>query len=273
MGAMRLLMIVAGTVVLFYLVLLGALYLWQSRLVFFPQRMLHGNPSLYKLEYEDLTFDAGGESIHAWFVEGRPGQPVVLCCHGNAGNISDRLEQLRAIHNEGLSVLAFDYAGYGWSTGDPSETQMYTDAGAAFSWLLRRGFTPNRIIVYGESLGGAVATQLAANVHPLLLVLEATFTSLEDVAKIHYPWVPVSWLLKYRFDTRAHLAGVKSPVVVIHSPQDELVPIEQARELCRSLGTSCRFMETTGTHNSMPPIPWSKLLTENGIKRSGDSGR
>jgi fermentation-respiration switch protein FrsA (DUF1100 family) len=232
MVTMRLLLIVAGTVLFFYLLLLGALYFWQSRLVFFPQRMLRANPSSLKLEYEDVTFTSGGELIHAWFVEGRPGQPVVLLCHGNAGNISHRLDQIRAIHNEGLAVLAFDYAGYGWSTGAPSETQMYSDAGAALGWLLKRGFAPNRVIVYGESLGGAVAAQLAEVARPQALVLEATFTSLEDVAEIHYPWVPVSWLLRYRFDTRAHLAGVMSKVVVIHSPQDELVP-GQSQELCR----------------------------------------
>lgn len=268
MGAMRILAIVAGTVAFFYLLLLGALYLWQSRLVFFPQRLLRGNPSAFKLEYEDVTFDSGGELIHAWFLEGRPNQPVVLCCHGNAGNISDRLYQIRAIHDEGMSVLAFDYAGFGWSTGEPSEIQMYSDAGAAFTWLIKRGFAPDRIIVYGESLGGAVAAQLAATIKPLALVLEATFTSLEDVAKIHYPWVPVSWLLKYRFDTRAHLAGVRCRVVVIHSPQDELVPVALARELCQSRGATCKFVETTGTHNTMPVIPWAKVLAEGGVKRA-----
>lgn len=266
MGAMRWLLIVAVTVLGFYLVLLAALYLWQSHLVFFPQRLLRVNPSSYRLEYEDATFEAGREMIHGWFLEGRPGQPVVLFCHGNAGNISDRLDKIRAIHREGLGVLAFDYAGYGWSTGDPSEDQMYIDAQAAFAWLLKRGYTPNRIILYGESLGGAVAAQLATTVRPVLLVLESTFTSLADVARRHYSWVPVSWLLKYKFDTRTYLDRVNTKIVVFHSPFDEVVPVELARELCRGREAHCRFMETTGTHNTMPMIPWSDVLKQNGLK-------
>lgn len=267
MRIMRILVIVAGTLVVCYLALLGVLYLWQSRMIFFPQAQLRANPSQYKLEFEDVTFTSGTEMVHGWFLEGRPGQPVVLYCHGNAGNISDRLPEIRAIHEEGLSVLAFDYAGYGWSTGKPSETQMYVDAAAAFSWLLKRGFPAARIIVFGESLGGAVAAQLASVTKPLLVVLEGTFPSLPEVASLHYSWVPVGLLLKYRFDTRAHLSRVRCPVVVLHSRQDEIIPFELARQLCLGRGSSCRFIEVTGTHNTMPPVPWSRILAENGIKR------
>jgi fermentation-respiration switch protein FrsA (DUF1100 family) len=269
MGDMRLLIIVAGTLVFCYLALLGGLYFWQSRLVFFPQRLLRANPSLYKLDYEDVTFASGEELVYAWFVEGRPGQPVVLFCHGNAGNISDRLDKIRGIYQEGMSVLAFDYAGYGWSTGEPSESQMYNDAASAWNWLLKRGFAPSQIIVYGESLGGAVAAQLASIRQPQLVVLEAAFTSLEDVASIHYPWVPVSWLLRYSFDTRSYLAGIRCKVVVIHSPSDELVPIALARALCQGREARCHFMETAGTHNTMPQVPWSQVLKENGVQRPG----
>lgn len=266
MQYMRLLLIVAVTVAVCYLAILGALYLWQSRLVFFPVRQLRSNPSQYKLEFEDVTVTSGQETIHGWFIEGRPGQPVVLYCHGNAGNISDRLTQIKAIHDAGLGVFAFDYAGYGWSTGSPSESQMYVDAASAFSWLVSRGITSNRIIVYGESLGGAVGAQLSAAVNPLLLVLEASFTSLEDVARIHYPWVPVGWLLKYRFDTRDHLSRVRCKTVVLHSRHDEIVPYDQAVLLCAAKGNLCKFIEVTGSHNTMPPVPWSRLLTENGIE-------
>jgi len=189
----------------------------------------------------------------------------VLYCHGNAGNISDRLAQIQAIHDAGLAVFAFDYAGYGWSTGDPSESQMYVDASSAFSWLVKRGFPSNRIIIYGESLGGAVGAQLAAAVNPLLLVLEASFTSLPDVARIHYSWVPVGLLLRYRFDTRDHLSRVKCRTVVLHSKQDEIVPYEHAVLLCAAKGALSKFIEVSGTHNTMPPVPWSRVLTENGI--------
>lgn len=265
MHSMRLLWLILAALALFYLAVLGALYIWQSRLIFYPVRQLRANPSQYKLEFEDVTFISGKETVHAWFLQGRPGQPVVLCCHGNAGNISDRLAQIHAIYDAGMSVLAFDYAGYGWSTGDPSETQMYVDAASAFQWLAARGFTSNRIIVYGESLGGAVAAQLASKVNPLLLVLEGTFTSLVDVAQIHYPWVPVSWLLRSRFDTRDHLSRVKCHTVILHSKQDEIVPYEQAVVLCAGRGSLCKFIEVNGSHNTMPPVPWSRVLTENGI--------
>lgn len=267
MQSMRLLWIIAATVALFYLVLLGALYVFQSRLIFYPVRQLRGNPSQNKLAFEDVTLISGKETLHGWFLEGVPGQPAVLYCHGNAGNISDRLAQIQAIHDAGLAVFAFDYAGYGWSTGSPSETQMYVDAAAAFSWLVGRGFTANRIIIYGESLGGAVGAHLAATINPLLLVLEATFTSLEDVAQLHYSWVPVGWLLRYKFDTRDHLTRVKCHIVVLHSKQDEIVPYEHAVVLCAGKGAFCKFIEVTGTHNTMPPVPWSRVLTESGITR------
>lgn len=262
MSAMRVLVIAAITLVILYLVLLGALYFWQSRLIFSPVRQLHSNPMSEQMAYEDVTFLSGKETVHGWYVEGRPGQPVVLYCHGNAGNISDRITQIQAMHEAGLSVLAFDYAGYGWSTGKPSEVQMNLDAAAAFSWLVKRGFPADRQIMFGESLGGAVAAQLAANTHPLLLVLEAAFTSLHDVAQYHYSWVPVGWLLKFRFDTRDDLSRVKCRTVIAHSPQDEVVPIEHARLLCAGRESHCEFIQTTGTHNTMPPLPWSRLVTE-----------
>jgi fermentation-respiration switch protein FrsA (DUF1100 family) len=252
-------MLAVGTAVL-YVVILAMLYFNQSRMVFYPDPSIRSVPSDLGMEFEDVEWPSGRETIAGWYLQGPAGAPVVLFCHGNAGNISDRLEILQGIHSAGLGVLIFDYAGYGKSSGSPDEKQMYADAEAGWEWLTNRGFEADRIIVYGRSLGGAVAAHLAAARTPRALVLEATFTKLSAVAGRHYPWVPVGWLLKYSYPTEARVLEVKVPVVIVHSKQDELMPFEMAERLLEASGERGRLIESRGGHNTMPNIDWEAAL-------------
>lgn len=240
-------------------VLLYAAYLYwsQDRLVFFPSRELTATPSAVGLEFEDVFIVlSDGERIHGWFLPADPieepgSSSVVLYCHGNAGNISHRLEPVRDLVGLGFSVLLFDYRGYGRSDGAPSERKLYADATASWRWLTEvKGFMPQQIVIYGRSLGGAVAIELAARVPCTGLVVESSFTSASDMAKGMFPLVPVHWLLRYRLDSIAGIRTVSCPVVVAHSPSDEIVPFRMGQALFEAVPHQRKcFVTLTGGHN------------------------
>jgi fermentation-respiration switch protein FrsA (DUF1100 family) len=254
------LLLLAAGMAMLYLVILAMLYFNQSRMVFYPEGAVLTVPADLGMEFEEVEFPSGTQTIHGWYVPGEAKSSVVLFCHGNAGNISDRLEILHGMHAAGLGVLIFDYAGYGKSSGSPSEKQMYSDASAGWDWLVNRGFAADRTIVYGRSLGGAVAAHVAADRTPRALVLEATFTKLSAVAGRHYPWVPVGWLLKYSYPTETRVREVRAPVIIVHSREDELMPFEMAERLLKATGERGRLIVSRGGHNTMPNIDWDSAL-------------
>ena len=182
--------------------------------------------------------------VHAWYFAG---DPVVLLCHGNGGNISHRLEKLRLIKRAGAGALIFDYRGYGKSEGTPSEKHTYEDGEAAYRWLAST--TTARIVLYGESLGGGVATELATRVPAAGLVLDSAFTSALDMGKRIFPWLPVRLLVRYKYDNLAKIAAVKMPVLVMHSPQDEIIPYDMGRRLFEAAPGKKAFVEMRGGHN------------------------
>lgn len=190
-------------------------------------------------------------SIHGWFVSSSAApRRVLLFCHGNAGNISHRLDSLKIFHDLGLSVLLFDYRGFGRSQGKPSEVGTYLDADAVWEHLVTaRGFAPGEIIVFGRSLGGAVASHVAAGRDAAALILESTFTSLPDLGAKFFPYLPVRLLARHRYDNMEHLQRVRCPVLVVHSPQDELIPFTHGRALYAAAPEPKTFLEITGGHN------------------------
>ena len=182
----------------------------------------------------------------------RPRRARAPCCffHGNAGNISHRLDSIQVFHRLGLQVLIIDYRGYGQSDGSPSEANTYEDAQAAWRFLTEgRSIAPNRIVLFGRSLGGSVAGWLAARVPTGGLMLESSFTSVPDMAAQVYPIFPVRWLARIQYDTRAQLAAVECPVLIAHSRNDELVPFSHSRELLAAVRTTGYFLEMRGGHN------------------------
>ncbi|UCD63874.1 MAG: alpha/beta hydrolase [Candidatus Zixiibacteriota bacterium] len=230
------------------------LYFNQRNMVFFPDRNLVTTPAQIGLTFEDVDIAVeAGERLHGWYVPGADSQNTAafLFCHGNAGNISHRLETIMFLHDLGASVLIFDYRGYGRSDGSPSESNAYADARACYDWLIsEKDCLPGRIFVFGRSLGGAVAVDLAAGVACAGLIVESSFTSAAAMARRMFPVFPTGLLLRYRFDSAEKIKSVSVPVLVIHSPHDELVPFEMGRELFRSANEPKKFLEITGDHNN-----------------------
>jgi fermentation-respiration switch protein FrsA (DUF1100 family) len=174
----------------------------------------------------------------------------MLVCHGNAGNISHRLDTCIALLATGVNVFVFDYRGYGRSEGRPSEEGTYRDAQAAYQWLRQKGFPGTNIVAFGESLGGGVATELAVREPVGGLVLQSTFTSIPDMGAELFPWLPVRWLGTIRYDTHSKLPRLKVPVLVMHSPADELVGFHHGQRNFAAANEPKLFWELRGDHNN-----------------------
>ena len=224
-------LVLLGTAI--YAMLCLAIFIFQPRLVYFPMKALAATPATIGLAYEDLRLDTGaGTTLHGWYLPGREDAHTLLFLHGNAGNISHRLDSLRIFNSLGLNILIFDYSGFGQSGGTPGEQQTYDDARIAWDYLTdTRGVAPGRIVIFGRSLGGGVATWLATQTTPAGLILESSFTSVPAIARKYYPMFPVRWLARIRYDNASRLPTVRCPVLIAHSRDDELIPISHGREL------------------------------------------
>jgi fermentation-respiration switch protein FrsA (DUF1100 family) len=181
---------------------------------------------------------ADGVRLHGWHLPGATDRPLVLFCHGNAGNISHRLASLRLLQDLGLAVFIFDYRGYGQSEGTPSEEGTYADARGALAWLQQRGWGREQLIYFGESLGAAVALQLAVEQPPAGLVLEAPFTSIAAMGRHHNPllYFLLGWLLDARYDNLAKIGRIRSPLLIIQGEADTIVPPAMSRRLYEAAG-------------------------------------
>lgn len=226
-------------------------FVFQARLVYFPGPAPRLDPATLGLAHRDVELvTADGERLHAWFFP-RAGAPgAVLVCHGNAGSLEQRIELARAFLGLGWAVLLFDYRGYGKSTGSPSEEGTYRDAEAAHACLtVAEGFAPERVVLYGESLGAAVALELALRRASAALIAESGFTSLPDMAAEVYPFLPVRWLARIRYDNLGKIARLGVPLLLVHSPADEIVPVAQAERLFAAAREPKRLLLTGGGHN------------------------
>lgn len=241
---------------LVYLGLLALVYFMQDSLVFQPafDREFRATPASIGLPFERLAVTtADKETLDGWHLPAGPGSPargLVILFHGNAGNISHRLDYLRMFHDLGFAALIIDYRGYGRSSGKASEEGSYLDADAAWCHATEvLGYPAERVVLYGESLGGAVATQLAAARKPGALVLASTFTSVPELGTEIYPWLPIRLLARIRYDSRERLTHVRSPVMVIHSRQDDIIPFAHGEHLFAAAREPKRFLEIAGGHN------------------------
>src|SRR5262249_5521186 len=236
---------------LIVLLTLTSMARFADRLVYFPSRVHDGGtPAALGLDYEEVTLTASdGVHLHAWYVPAPASRRTVLFLHGNAGNISHRLDKLVVLNDLGADVLLLDYRGYGSSEGVPDEAGTYRDAEAAYDWLHGRGVSSNRVIAYGESLGGPIATDLAARRAVGGLVLESAPSSIFDVARYHYPWLPVSMFLSVRYDALGKIAQANAPLLILHSRDDELVPFTMAEALYAAAAPPKRLVPLHGGHN------------------------
>lgn len=246
---LKLLLVIAGA----YLLLVAFVYLTQASMLYLPNipgRELLAAPDAVGLDYEDITLEASdGVSVHGWFVPGES-ERVLLYFHGNAGNISHRLYSIKEFHDLGLSVLIIDYRGYGQSGGKPTEKGLYRDGQAAWRYLTEdRGIAPENIIVFGRSLGGSVASWIAAREKPAALIVESSFTSVPDIGQDAYPWLPVRWLTRFKHSTRDEVAKATYPVLVVHSRDDEIIPFHHGEAIYGAANEPKQFLEIRGGHN------------------------
>jgi len=238
--------------VIVYAVILLLVFLFQARLVYFPEvgRTLVATPRAVGLEFEEVRLAADGAMVHGWWVPANAARGAVLVLHGNAGNISHRLEYLTMFNRLGYATLIIDYRGYGKSSGTPSEDGTYHDSEAAWRHLIEaRKLEPRDIVLFGESLGGGVATWLALK-HPLrALVLASTFTSVPDLGAQVYPWLPVRWLARIEYGNRARIGRIAAPVLIAHSRDDDLIAFSHGQALFDAARDPKQFLELRGGHN------------------------
>ena len=234
------------------LMLNAFMYFQQPRMIFFPIARLQQVPSDWGLAYEDVSFStADGVNLHGWFLPVPGAEQVLLFFHGNAGNISHRRESIEIFQRLGLSVFIFDYRGYGHSDGTPDEKGLYLDARAAWRYLTEeKRFKPGNIVIFGRSLGGSVAVNLAADVYARGLILESTMSSAREFAREVFRILSRLVVIRYDFDTLQHIQQVHYPVLVLHSPDDEIMPFHLGEKVYRSANLPKQFVRMRGDHNS-----------------------
>jgi uncharacterized protein len=222
--------------------------------VYHPAKVLDGSAADLHRPFEDVVFSASdGVKLNGWFFPANTGSSkghlAVLVCHGNAGNISHRLDLCKALLETGVSVFLFDYRGYGRSSGRPSEEGTYLDAEAAHRWLQQKGCAATNIIAYGESLGGGIASELALRAPVAALVLQSTFSCMPDIGAELFPWLPVRRICTIKYDTCTKLPRLKVPVLIMHSRIDGLIGFHHAEKNFSLANEPKLLCELTGDHN------------------------
>lgn len=230
----------------------GWLFYQQPAMIFFPSKDLIVTPTDWDLQYEDVILDTeDGVRLHGWFIPHQGASRTVLFFHGNAGNMSHRRESVEIFHRLGLNVFIFDYRGYGNSEGKPSEHGLYFDAMAAWQYLAQeKGFPRQQIILFGRSLGGVVACNLAAEVQPGALILESTFSSAKDMANTIFPIMSRIMPIRFEFNTEDYIKRVTSPLLVVHSTEDDIIPFWQGEKVYQAASQPKSFVRIQGDHNS-----------------------
>ena len=265
----------AAAALLIELTLTALLWWNQEALLFMPTREYGTLPGDSGLKHEEIDIEVEpGTTIRGWFIPA-PIEPIgtVLYFHGNSRNLSYYIPRIAPFAAAGFDSLSIDYEGYGASDGTPSEKNIYRDADAAWNWLTRtKGVKPDRIIVWGYSLGGAAATWCASKHEVGAVVLESTFTTMPDVGAHLYPWLPVRLVSRYQFANKDRVAKIRVPILIGHGNADRLIPFEMGEELYRAANEPKRFIGHAGDHGAglvEDPATWSdvrRFLEEAGFR-------
>lgn len=240
------------SVALVWAFLNGWMYLQQPGMIFYPVRTLEATPQEWGMAYEDVILATeDGIELHGWYIPAPQANGTLLFLHGNAGNISHRRDSIAIFRRLGLDVFIFDYRGYGRSQGRPDEIGLYRDAQAAWRYLTQtREVAARDIVVFGRSLGGAVAAHLVAREPARALILESTFSSARDFARQVLPLLSRLVTVRYDFDTTGQMQAVNCPVLVLHSPDDEIMPYALGERVFQAAREPKRFVRLRGDHNS-----------------------
>mgnify|MGYP003586132247 CR=1 FL=1 len=254
----------------YYALIAGGVYAYlryfEWRNLYYPARELQDTPADAGLEYEDVAFVAeDGVALHGWWIPCEKACGTVLHCHGNAGNIGDRVYLAADLHRLGVNVFLFDYRGYGRSRGIPTEQGTYRDARAAYEVVRARyrDAEDPPVIAHGQSLGGVVAIQLALDKRVRGVVVESVLPSTIELGARLYPWLPVRWFCGFRYDAISKAAKLGGPKLFAHSRDDEMIPYDLARKVFDAAPEPKRFVELAGGHNdagwSATPEYWKAL--------------
>ena len=247
---MKFLAISIFALIAIYVTICAFMFFSQKNLIHIPYAQFIDDPSNYGMHYEEVYLDADdGARLHAWYLPHPEAQYTFWIFSGNAGNKSYMLDSIEMIYKLGYSVFIFDYRGFGPSTGHSSEQAMYRDTELGWAYLTKtRAISPDRIILHGRSLGTAMASWLAANRHPAALIMESGFTSMADMAKRYYRWLPIDLLLRWQYNNLERIASIQSPILFIHSPDDELTPYTHSQQLFDAAPDNKRFLNIFGDH-------------------------
>ena len=223
-------------------------------IIFHPYKYPEGNwsPSSSLVSKEDVRFISDdGVGLHGWYFSSKESNATLLWFHGNAGNITHRLENIEILKPLNLDIFIFDYRGYGRSEGEPDEEGIYLDSQAAYNWLVKiKKKKPKEIILYGRSLGGICAIEVASKNPAAGIILESVFPSAGKMARKIFPILPLGWAIKSRFDAIGKVPGLKLPKLFIHGTQDEIVPYGLGRELFSAAAEPKIFYDVDGAgHN------------------------
>jgi uncharacterized protein len=234
-----------------YLFLAAYIYFSQNSQVFHPPKGHIETPKEWGMEFETVLLNSSGHTLTNWWIPGGFSGPVVLFFHGNATNISELEDYTKLFHTLGLRVFLLEYQGYGLSEGRPSEPGTQADAEAAWRYLVEeKNIFPEQIIYYGHSLGGGVATGLAVKHPPGKLILEGTFTSVPDIAAQIYPYLPVRIMAHIKYPTLGRIGGLKIPLLIIHSKDDEVIPFDHGQKLFSAANEPKTFYPSYGSHHA-----------------------
>jgi len=234
-----------------YFVIIVAFYFLQSRMLFQSTKGLDRTPNVYEWAYESVRLDVGEHITTGWWIPyGEDSKGVILFSHGNAGNMAGRLESVFLFRKMGFDVLVYDYGGYGESTGASSEGRCYADIRAMYDWLTEEKAIPaERIVLFGRSLGGGVTSELAQEVKVAAVIVESTFKSVSARAQEIFPFLPAKLIVKNRFENHSKIDSFLSPVLIVHSPDDTLIPFHHGRALFDAATEPKSFLEISGDHN------------------------
>ena len=223
--------------ILFIAVLIILLFVFypqvESYFIFYPQRHFDMHPSERGMHYEDAFFYAEDKTrLHGWFFPGKKNAPVILFFHGNAGNISHRLDNIRLLLEKELQVFILSYRGYGESSGSPTEKGLYKDGLAAYDFLVnQKRIRPEKIVLFGRSLGASVASEVALNRKVRSLIIESAFTSTKDMAKTIWLFKPIAFMAPAHYNNLKRIGHIQAPKLVIHGENDEIVPFNMGQKL------------------------------------------